>query len=189
MTWEIRVGHVLDVLAEMPSESVQCVVTSPPYWALRAVLWYNGWLCQTSLAGSCRESTGDPISRSVKGSGFSANTGIRVALLEKLRPSLELATPQSFFGYVATKSLGERSLRRVPLNIGGIADRPMECTGSVGQRFLRGRVGSPLSVKPSTHPRNGLAPCSLSVIGTVDTASAVGGAGGNGSFTMSSAFR
>ena len=28
-------GHVLDVLKELPSESVHCVVTSPPYWGLR----------------------------------------------------------------------------------------------------------------------------------------------------------
>lgn len=28
-------GHVLDVLAALPEESVQCVVTSPPYWGLR----------------------------------------------------------------------------------------------------------------------------------------------------------
>lgn len=31
----ILVGHVLDRLAELPNESVQCVVTSPPYWGLR----------------------------------------------------------------------------------------------------------------------------------------------------------
>lgn len=29
-------GHALDVLRELPSESVQCCVTSPPYWALRS---------------------------------------------------------------------------------------------------------------------------------------------------------
>ena len=29
-------GDVLDVLRELPSESVQCVVTSPPYWGLRS---------------------------------------------------------------------------------------------------------------------------------------------------------
>lgn len=29
-------GHVMDVLRGLPDESVQCVVTSPPYWALRA---------------------------------------------------------------------------------------------------------------------------------------------------------
>ncbi|KKM73998.1 hypothetical protein LCGC14_1404870, partial [marine sediment metagenome] len=34
-SWEIRVGDVLDELREMPDESVQCVVTSPPYWGLR----------------------------------------------------------------------------------------------------------------------------------------------------------
>lgn len=32
---DIRQGHVLDRLREMPSESVHCVVTSPPYWGLR----------------------------------------------------------------------------------------------------------------------------------------------------------
>lgn len=35
MTWEIRQGHVLDRLREMPDESVHCCVTSPPYWGLR----------------------------------------------------------------------------------------------------------------------------------------------------------
>jgi DNA modification methylase len=33
--WEIRQGHVLDLLGAMEPESVQCVVTSPPYWGLR----------------------------------------------------------------------------------------------------------------------------------------------------------
>jgi len=28
-------GDVLDVLRTLPDESVQCVVTSPPYWGLR----------------------------------------------------------------------------------------------------------------------------------------------------------
>lgn len=35
MTWEIRQGDVLDRLGEIPDESVQCVVTSPPYFGLR----------------------------------------------------------------------------------------------------------------------------------------------------------
>ena len=33
--WTLYHGHVLDVLRAMPSESVHCVVTSPPYWGLR----------------------------------------------------------------------------------------------------------------------------------------------------------
>lgn len=33
--WEVRQGHVIDVLRELAAESVQCIVTSPPYWGLR----------------------------------------------------------------------------------------------------------------------------------------------------------
>lgn len=33
--WEIRTGGALELLRKMPKGSVQCVITSPPYWALR----------------------------------------------------------------------------------------------------------------------------------------------------------
>ncbi len=35
VSWEIRQGDALDRLREMPPESVQCCVTSPPYFGLR----------------------------------------------------------------------------------------------------------------------------------------------------------
>lgn len=35
MSWEIREGDCLDLLRSMPDCSVQCCVTSPPYWGLR----------------------------------------------------------------------------------------------------------------------------------------------------------
>ena len=35
MSWEIQTGDVLERLVELPDDSVQCVVTSPPYWGLR----------------------------------------------------------------------------------------------------------------------------------------------------------
>lgn len=35
MTTTIYQGHALDVLRRMPDNSVHCVVTSPPYFALR----------------------------------------------------------------------------------------------------------------------------------------------------------
>ena len=35
MTWEIRTGGALELLRKMPKGSVQCVITSPPYWGLR----------------------------------------------------------------------------------------------------------------------------------------------------------
>jgi DNA modification methylase len=34
--WIVGIGHVLDALREMPEQSVQTVVTSPPYYGLRA---------------------------------------------------------------------------------------------------------------------------------------------------------
>ena len=34
-TWRVLVGDVREKLAELPDASVQCVVTSPPYWGLR----------------------------------------------------------------------------------------------------------------------------------------------------------
>lgn len=45
---EIRHGDALSVLRTLESESVSCVVTSPPYWQLRAygtepVVWDDGW--------------------------------------------------------------------------------------------------------------------------------------------------
>jgi DNA modification methylase len=43
--WTIHQGNVLDVLPTLPSESVHCVVTSPPYWGLRdygTATWNDG---------------------------------------------------------------------------------------------------------------------------------------------------
>ena len=38
MKHKIICGHVLDVLKTLPNESVDCIVTSPPYWRLRSYL-------------------------------------------------------------------------------------------------------------------------------------------------------
>jgi DNA modification methylase len=48
-SWEIRVGGSLRLLREMPNESVQCCISSPPYWGLRdygTATWEGG-------AGDC----------------------------------------------------------------------------------------------------------------------------------------
>lgn len=44
---DLRQGHVLDVLRTLPDESVHCIITSPPYWGLRAYgtepqIWLSG---------------------------------------------------------------------------------------------------------------------------------------------------
>lgn len=39
-TYRLMTGDVNEQLAMLPSSSVQCVVTSPPYWKLRS---YDEW--------------------------------------------------------------------------------------------------------------------------------------------------
>ena len=48
-------GNCLEVLKQFPDESVDCVITSPPYWSLRdygeetVVRWEDGTVCQLGL--------------------------------------------------------------------------------------------------------------------------------------------
>ena len=49
VTVKLYLGHVLERLRLLPSNSVHCVITSPPYWGLRdyktePILWEDGWL-------------------------------------------------------------------------------------------------------------------------------------------------
>jgi len=50
-TYDLRAGHVLDLVAQIPDRSVNCVVTSTPYWGLRIydesrqVPWADGEIC------------------------------------------------------------------------------------------------------------------------------------------------
>lgn len=49
--WEVRLGNALDLIAGIPQETVQCVVTSTPYWGMRiyddttATTWADGEVC------------------------------------------------------------------------------------------------------------------------------------------------
>lgn len=65
----ILVGHVLEQLRTLPDESVQCVVTSPPYWGLRAYgtepqVWggeaehAHEWLADTCACGAWKGELG-----------------------------------------------------------------------------------------------------------------------------------
>lgn len=49
--WDLRLGNALDLIKELPTSSVNCVVTSTPYWGLRIyddttkVAWADGEVC------------------------------------------------------------------------------------------------------------------------------------------------
>lgn len=60
MTWEIRQGDALDRLREMPAESVQCCITSPPYFGLRDYgtgEWEGGEDSCDHVSGMARKDT------------------------------------------------------------------------------------------------------------------------------------
>lgn len=52
LVYKILCGHVLDVLKTFPDESIDCIVTSPPYWGLRdygeetSVIWDGDENCE-----------------------------------------------------------------------------------------------------------------------------------------------
>lgn len=71
---EIIEGNVLDVLKELPDAAVNCIITSPPYWGLRAyktkpVIWGG--------QKDCRHKWGDELIRQDRGTpqGKTAQTG------------------------------------------------------------------------------------------------------------------
>jgi len=51
---KIYQGHTPDVLKPFPDDSIDCVITSPPYWSLRDYqlepqIWDDGWKGQSGL--------------------------------------------------------------------------------------------------------------------------------------------
>jgi len=51
---EIHTGHCIDILKTFPEKSINCCITSPPYWALRdyqtnPVTWDDGWQGELGL--------------------------------------------------------------------------------------------------------------------------------------------
>lgn len=64
-TLDIRIGDVRDQLREMAPESVQCVITSPPYWGLRDYgtepqVWGGNPICEHTWAANKRAHRGGP---------------------------------------------------------------------------------------------------------------------------------
>ena len=62
---EMREGHVLEVLGGMEAGSVQCCVTSPPYWGLRdyglePVVWDGDPECEHQWGKTIH---GEPVCR------------------------------------------------------------------------------------------------------------------------------
>jgi len=70
MTSEIINEHVLDALKKMPDESVDCVITSPPYYGLRS---YKGAETVWGDDPNCAHEWGVNISERIDYTGFERN--------------------------------------------------------------------------------------------------------------------
>jgi len=70
---EVIQGDVREVLKTLDEESVQCVVTSPPYWGLRdygTATWEGG-------DEDCEHRTGDQVVQSLHGGSDTVGSGVR----------------------------------------------------------------------------------------------------------------
>ena len=76
---KILQGNCLERLRELPDESVQCCVTSPPYWGLRSYktesqIWGGDPVCAhvwgAQIPGSNRGGSGTPTDKNGRGEGY-----------------------------------------------------------------------------------------------------------------------
>jgi DNA modification methylase len=71
VSWRILRGHALEQLQALPDNSVQCVVTSPPYWALRRydipdVVWGGDPDCDHDWSSFIRKGKSGGLDSSVE---------------------------------------------------------------------------------------------------------------------------
>lgn len=78
MSWEVRTGDCIELMKAMEPDSVDCVVTSPPYWGLRDYGVDGAWGLEPTLAEYMdrMRSLGEALMRVLKPSGtFWLNLG------------------------------------------------------------------------------------------------------------------
>lgn len=121
MPLDIRLGHVIDVLRELPADSVDCCVTSPPFWGLRNYgvpdqIWggdpAHEHVWGDQIPGSNRGGSGTPNGRNGAGENYGKDAE-RGTFCEcgAWRGSLGLEpTPQLFVEHIV---MVFREIRRV----------------------------------------------------------------------------
>ena len=118
MTYTIHNGDALDVLRTLPDESVQCVVTSPPYYGLRDYKtgrWEGGDLTCDHVAPPTGGRTGSTLEGAKQRGGHSADGQYRNACAKcgAVRTDDQLGLEPTPDAYVARLVDVFREVRRV----------------------------------------------------------------------------
>jgi hypothetical protein len=113
--WEMHLGDALSVMAAMPDQSVDCVVTSPPYWAKRDYGVTGQYGHDPDPAGYVATLVALTRARSDLSGLFMTALG-RTMRLRCLRPSrLSLLRPEGWFPVVALRIAADgRTARYMP---------------------------------------------------------------------------
>jgi hypothetical protein len=154
MTHRIIVSDVLDGLAQLGDGSVQCCVTSPPYWT-STVLGAMMCPCRISEDVLRKGNTGVNPRSFGSGNGLSKNTstGIARPLISLL--SLGSAIRPCCIGLRNMASRRERCRKFGRLNTGERQGKETRCMGSVAFSTQTGKAGTPPIAKRYTADWNG----------------------------------
>lgn len=166
-------GDAETVLRTMPDESVQCCVTSPPYYGLYFAPYYGlppycgtMRLWQTrgnskkvsagaSQRSSRKASTGDRASRIGISNGSLPSTSKSSGQQVRLRQKSDALTRTFSSGLRSTRFPGEALAKRGQSSTGALKVKPTQCTANAGAQITTGRVDVRRSVRLFIHQKSG----------------------------------
>lgn len=167
MTSRILIGDVREQLATLPDASVQCCVTSPPYYGLNPPYYgiIAAWEITTDDSkrvnvevlprSSSRASIGANRNHSAMPNGCVVSMSIRAEVLETSHVSLVSRMQQSCSGCDGTASRVDLYLRHGPSSIGDPKANRILCLVGAEKLAPVGRAGTHPSAKRSTRQLSG----------------------------------
>ena len=125
-------GDVIEVLKTFPNECVDCIVTSPPYYAIIRI-WHR-----INSAGLFKALIGGHLNRFGIDSGFTKNTLRRNEPPTRLQSNSASPKRQFSFGFVSTKYRDEKCPQSENSKNGDCAVLKMECSVSSATKIQIG---------------------------------------------------
>lgn len=168
MNLTILQGDCLASMRKLPNESVNCCVTSPPYFAIPP---YYGIMQLWQTKVNSRKASGEgnqPSSRKANTGDHADRIGIRNGLLLStskssgqrvtLRLKLDVPTLPLSFGLGSTRYRAGAPVRRGRLSTGERKAKRTQCTANAGARITTGKADAHRSASLSTRQKSGRKP-------------------------------